>query len=213
MDILEVKDQNLSLLIANYLICKNCLIVDRKIEWSRKGFPCPNCGKPSDAGRIFFSNGIQSLIDLMQEFYHHKNIENKKSDENNHLLAVIVFFTSLGEVLFDKFLIDFMRESNISERLIEKILSDNQSFARKLDLYKSLTKYNFQKDIGSFKSQYNFTTIISFYREVRDVRNKILHKGFTWLIPKNMPEKCIKNAPGLLNLFVLIHNKYIAKVN
>jgi hypothetical protein len=206
MEIIDIKDQKLSTLIANHIICKSCNIVDRDMNRFTKGYKCPYCGIYGGSARSFFNIGILSLVDLIQEFYHYD------SKENNHMLAVIIYFSSLGEVLFDKFLINLMRKYNIPESLIDKIFQDNQSIIKKMTLYKSLTGIKFNDDIIKLKQQENvdFYSTLKFYKEVREVRNVILHEAYTWIIPDDMPKQCLLNLESLLTLFIKLHNKYIA---
>ena len=206
MEIIDIKDQKLSTIIANHIICKSCNIVDRDMNRFTKGYKCPNCDIYGGTAKMFFSIGILSLVDLIQEFYHYD------SKENNHMLAVIIFFSSLGEVLFDKFLTDLMRKCNNTESLIDKNLNNNQSINNKITLYKTLTGIELNDDIIKLKQQENvdFYSTFEFYRKVRKVRNEILHEAYTWIIPENMPKQCLLNLENLLILFIKLHNKYIA---
>ena len=86
MDILDVKTQSLSVILADFFICENCRIIDRDWERSRKGYLCPHCKSPSNAGRAYLPITALSLINLMQEYYHLKSDSNNVKD---HKLAII----------------------------------------------------------------------------------------------------------------------------
>jgi len=215
MKITEIKDQELSTLIANYLMCDNCKIVDRDQNRITVGYKCPNCKKDGEGGRMFFSYRFAGLVDTIQEFYHYKSNSINNNNENTHHLSVLIFFSTIGEVLFDEFLQELMMEMQIIPNLIEKLLFDNQSMYKKKDLFKTLTNSDIKKDLKFLhnNSDYDYNKILDFYIEVRNTRNKILHRGYSWFGPENMPEDCINNLPGLLDLFVALHNKYIAYID
>ena len=99
MDILEIRGQRLSTLLANFMICQSCEIVDRDQERMRVGYQCPRCGVAGQGARGYFPISVSTLIDLMQEFYHLKHGSDVDSDEasntrnkGNHQLAVVIFF-------------------------------------------------------------------------------------------------------------------------
>ena len=96
MDVTEIRNQRLSTILTNFMICQSCRIVDNDRERMRVGYECPRCGIPRKPGMIYFPSNVQSMIDLMQEFYHQEQkqslastVATDKSGEN-HRPALVV---------------------------------------------------------------------------------------------------------------------------
>ena len=90
MDILEIRNQKLSTLLSFFMICTSCKVVDSDINRIEVGYKCPRCGIAGGGGRNYFPMSVHSLIDLMQEFYHLKQVSDIDSEvpniqnESNH---------------------------------------------------------------------------------------------------------------------------------
>jgi hypothetical protein len=50
-----------------------------------------------------------------------------------------------------------------------------------------------------------------FCQKVAVARNAFLHRGNKWAVGESMPLDCVQNLPRVLQLFVALHNRYIAK--
>lgn len=213
--ILEIKGQRLSTVICNFFRCKNCNIVDQDMERTRYDYKCPNCNKESQGAQFYFPLGIPTLIDLMQEFYHIETTDESPSNlqffnKKNHQLAVVIFFCSLGELLFEHFLRNIMFNQSIPYKLQDKLLSD-VSIKKRIELYSILTNVSFEKDIKklNYSTNLNYFDTYRFYINVREKRNQFLHSGRAWAIPKSMPKNCLLKTYSLVHLFVDLHNKYL----
>lgn len=132
MDILEIRDQELSTLLSAFMICTSCEIVDLDQERERVGYQCPRCGVVGNGALLYFPMSIHTLIDLMQEFYHLKQGPDVDSDEvssiqnkGNHQLAVVIFFCTLVEVLLQHFLEQRMSRMGLPQEIQERLLNDN----------------------------------------------------------------------------------------
>jgi hypothetical protein len=73
-DILKIKDRPLGDVLATFYVCENCRIVDNDHGRVEVGHKCGTCKAPSEAGMSYFSTQATSLITLMQEFYHTRQI-------------------------------------------------------------------------------------------------------------------------------------------
>ncbi len=108
--ILNVKNQSYSSLLSGFQKCSHCSIVDLDYNRLRGGYECPVCNIPGDCGNLYYHFGINSLIDLIQEAYNFQQIISNSEDEEiiyrtdsrAHYLSIIVFFTTLREVLMQK---------------------------------------------------------------------------------------------------------------
>ena len=218
VDLLEIRNQRLSTLLSDFMICLSCGIVDRDQERMKVGHPCPRCRVPGQGARGYFPISVNSLIDLMQEFYHMK--QEADSDEapiakqkGNHQLAVVFFFCTLGEVLLENFLKRFMSQGGLSRLIQERLLNDNIFVKQRVEkLFPALTGVRWKVAVKTLSKgkQLDYVKTTEFYESVVEKRNLFLHKGNKWAIPKDMPEKCLRQIWSMLNLFVALHNKYVA---
>ena len=219
MDITEIHNQRLSTILTDFMICESCGIVDRDRGRMIIGYQCPRCGIPGSIGRIYFPLPIQSLIDLMQEFYHSKldaPLDSEASGvqrPSNHQLAVVIFFCTLGEVLFEHFIREFMFKKELPRMIQDRLLNDNPFVKQRIKkLFPALTgaKWNETIEKLSRRDGHDYVGTVRFYRRASDARNKFLHKGNKWAIPRDMPEQCIKQVWPLISLFVALHNEHLA---
>ena len=217
MEIYDYKNQKISRMVVSYFICDHCNYVESNLKLMEVGTLCKNCGHPSIGGKAFFKLQIYSLIDLIQEFY---NLESNDMLESSSLydkgdkkkFAIVIFYTTIGEILLDQFLENLMDHKIVPVDLQDKLFSDYQSLPKKLELYKTFTKSEIKKDAESLSdNSYNFKEIISSYIKIRDARNKFLHKGYSSAISSDMPQKCLEQIFGLLKFFVSLNNKYIVQ--
>lgn len=221
MDILEIRDQKLSTLLSFFMICTSCKIVDSDINRTKVGYKCPRCGIAGDGGRGYFPGSVHSLIDLMQEFYHLKKQGfNEDSEmphtqsEGNHQLAVVILFCTLGEVLLQHFLETLMSSMGLSQKIQERLLNDNLTVKQRVQkLFPTLTGAKWNETVGklSEKVELNYIETIGFYKHTRKKRDYFLHRGSKWVIPKDMPEKCLRQIWPIANLFVSLHNEFITQ--
>lgn len=217
MDILEIRSQRLSTLLADFIICESCGIVDRDQERSRVGYECSSCGIPSHGATYYFPISVSSLIDLMQEFYHSKKQEATplseapaKQKESNHQLAVVIFFCTLGEVLLQHFLEQCMCKMGLPHEIQDRLLNDNLFVKQRVEkLFPTLTgvKWNETVAMLSERGELDYVETTEFYQRTSRARNEFLHRGNKWAIPQGMPEQCIRHIWPLVCLFVELHNE------
>jgi len=220
-DILEIRDQPLSTLLSFFMICPSCQIVDRDDERIAVGYPCPNCGNPSSGGRNFFPySSVHSLIDLMQDFFHLRRTYDDESGpsgtrrQGNHRLAVVIAFCTLGEVLLQHFLENLMTKMELPQNIQERLLDDNLYAQQRIQrLFPSLTGTKWSKTVEKLnkKVELDYIEAVEFYKVAVEKRNYFLHRGNQWAIPQDMPEKCLRQIWSLVNLFVSLHNEFIAQ--
>jgi hypothetical protein len=218
-DVLEIRSQRLSTLLADFMICESCGIVDRDHERMRVGYKCPRCGIPGDGASGYFPISVLSLIDLMQELYHPKqeaaaNSAPIEQNEGNHRLAVVIFFCALAEVLLQHFLEKRMSKMGLPHEIQDRLLGDNQFVQQRVQkLFPTLTGVKWKKAVAmlSERVDLNYSETVEFYQQASSARNKFLHRGNKWAIPRDMPEQCIRHIWPLVCLFVALHNEYIAQ--
>ena len=221
MDILEIRGQRLSTLLANFMICQSCEIVDRDQERMRVGYQCPRCGVAGQGARGYFPISVSTLIDLMQEFYHLKHGSDVDSDEasntrnqGNHQLAVVIFFCTLVEVLLQHFLEQRMSRMGLSHEIQERLLNDNIFVKQRVQkLFPTLTGVKWKETIKmlSKRVELDYVEATKFCEHAAEKRNFFLHSGNKWAIPNDMPEKCIREIWPIVNLFVSLHNEFITQ--
>lgn len=220
MNILEIRHQKLSTLLSTFMICDFCKIVDLDHERMEVGYLCPRCGVAGNGGRDYFPMSVHNLIDLMQEFYHLKHglgedskISNNQS-EGNHQLAVVILFCTLVEVLLQYFLERLMSKMELPQKIQEKLLNDNMNVHQRVEkLFPSLTGAEWMKTIKKLSGgvELDYVETRKFCKYAAEKRNLFLHRGNKWAIPKDMPVKCLHQIWPIVNLFVSLHNEFIAK--
>lgn len=220
MNLLEIRHQKLSTLLSDFVICQSCEIVDRDHERMMVGYKCPRCGVAGSGARSYFTMSVHSLIDLMQEFFHLKQMPDEDfeihspQNEGNHQLAVVILFCTLVEVLLQHFLERLMSSIGLSPMIQERLLNDNMNVQQRVQkLFPALTNAKWKETIEKLSERVNLDYIktIEFYKQASEKRNYFLHRGNKWAIPKDMPEKCLLEIWPIVNLFVSLHNKFIAK--
>ena len=222
MDVTEIRNQRLSTILTDFMICQSCRIVDNNRERMRVGYECPRCGIPGKHGMIYFPSNVQSMIDLMQEFYHQEQnpsldsaVATDKSGEN-HRLAVVIFFCTLAEVLLEHFLRKLMDEKKLPREIQDRLLDDNLLVKQRVQkLFPTLTGVKWKTTVTKLEKDVtlDFVGTIKFYQRASRERNNFLHKGYKWAITQDMPEQCIRHIWPLVSLFVALHNKHIASLN
>lgn len=218
-NILNIKNQSYSTLLADFFICEHCHYVDKSIFRTFVGSKCSICKKPGDAGVIYFSSSITSLLNLIQEAYHSKFIiydedENEKIEKstNSHYLSIVLFFTTLREVLLQKLLDELYFVNELSKPIYERLLSDNRLYSQKQNkLFHDMTNYSWEEAIkmANSKDVIDYIKLNEFLKYVADERNYFLHKGNGFLITKELAESCILNLSPILNLYVRFHNDFV----
>ncbi len=204
------------MLLAGHNECPFCHYVYRQIS-TKRGIPCPSCKVPIDCQQGYFRLSVDVLIDLMQEYYHLESIfENKKPDKDwmsgNHKLAVIIFFCSLGEVLLHHFLEALMIAQDIPFAIQDRLFNDNRFLRGRVGkLFPSLTGDKWKTAIGKINNgkEIDYNKTLSLFLKVYNVRNKFLHRGNAFAVPRVMPEECIRHIGPLVGFFVGLHNNYI----
>lgn len=220
-DILDIKHQSLGLVLADFHICQHCHIVDRDSNRIKVGYPCPNCGTPSPAGRMYFNVSVHSLINLMQEFFHkdqskletpEDELFDEVSQKKSSKLAVIIFFATLREVLLENLLYDLMIAQNLPGNVCKRLFSDSITHKQRLEkLFPSLAGVTWKNAIKSVsaKCELDYIGLDQFIKEIVEARNRFLHEGKKWAIKEGMAEECVRNIWPLLNLHVYLHNEYV----
>lgn len=226
MDIIEILEllksreshQRLSIIVDDFLICDSCKIVDRDQERMTVGYKCPHCGTPSKGGHQYFLLNADILIDLIGSLYRPKQKPTSESrvtpQQNEHdQAAIVVFFCSLGEVLLDQFLKELMLKAELPQKIQDRLFEDNLFIKQKVEkLFPALTGVKWIKAVEMLNERVNrhYIETHKFYEHMSKLRNKFIHKGMISSIHERMPEQCIRHIWLLLNLFVNLHNEYVA---
>lgn len=218
MDVLEIKSQSLSLVLADFHVCEYCHIVDRDQNRIRYEYPCPTCGKPGNGGHMYFDLSVDTLINLMQESFHatpweaSENTTAGISSRSAHYLSVVILFCTLREMLLSRFVYELLVAQKIPARVCRRLLADNSVYKqRQGKLFRCLTGEKWKNAIRklSMDGNLDYVELDEFLKQAVDARNKFLHEGSKWAIDKAMAEGCMRNIWPLLNLFVDLHNHYV----
>jgi hypothetical protein len=218
VDILDIRHQPLSTLLADFFICQSCGTVDGDDNRIRVGYACPRCGTPSPGAQYYFPLPALSLIDLMQEFFHMRSdapVNEKSSSEKNHQLAVVIFFCTLGEALLHHFLEEGLHKLRIPYDVQDRLLEDHLFVKQRVDkifpLVTGNKKWKASVKMLSQRGSIDYTETEAFYQSTAHKRNLLLHRGNMWAIPGDLPEQCMRHIHPLMYLFVDLHNEFIAR--
>jgi len=162
---------------------------------------------------------VDALINLMQESFHQKPRQTKSGHslvrDNVHQLAVVIYFSTLGEVLLEHFLRELMWAFQIPTGVRERVLNDNLFSRERVEkVFPSLVneKWNAVIKELSKNSKLDYEKTVKFYLQVVNARNQFLHRGSKWAISKSMPEECMEEIWSLMNLYVKLHNRYVPAI-
>ncbi len=215
----QLRGQQLSSVTTmSYLACAKCGVVDTENERMRKGFVCPICGTASRGGCNYFPMAATFVVNMMQSTFHAGQksphfLRNKDGQENREVadyqLAVIIYFSTVTDLLIEKLLEELGRVKNTPYDVIRFLLDEHRFTRSRLERIFPLfadRKWKVALSDACAVSDSDFNSIDAFVRSVEDRRNTLLHEGYKWSIPKEMPRDCIDRLPELLSLFVALHN-------
>jgi len=215
MDTKDITGQSLSSLLADFLICPHCQVIDRDHERIRSGYQCPTCGVPSKAGRLYFEISVRVLIDLIQEAFHSQPKRSRDEEEaayEAHNVSVVLFFCTLREVLLNWLIQHLFWAQKIPEKVQERLLADSNIYRqRQNNLLPSLIGQKWRAAIeeASKGSALDYVELDAFMQNAVTARNKFTHEGRHWGIDRQMAEGCVEHLWTLLNLYVALHNRYV----
>lgn len=215
----EREGQPFGVLSLSYHVCKACRIVDQDENRTTIGYSCPNCLAIGQIGNQYFPISVWSLMNLMQEYFHSNAVAINANridpkPENIHRLAVAIFFSTLVEVLMENLLKEFMAKLKLPGKIMNRLFEDSLYFSqRSKKLFPSLSGVKWKDAINAISSpSYDYNELMGFCQSVSKERNRFLHEGNQWAISIETPEKCMERIHELLEMFVKLHNTYVAKV-
>jgi hypothetical protein len=206
--------------LTDYVICPSCQIVSRDHKKRVKDDKCPRCGGPREGAKLFFPRSVVSLVCLMEEMLPplEEKDERKGREEavfQHRAAGMVILYCNLVEVLLQCFLEKFMTKVGIPDKVQVRLFKDNVSVNRRIwELFLTITDVEWKDAVRMLKTSYGVKVlkIIKFYNQVAQSRNRFLFGGLDAMIPDELPRQCLVNVPPLLNLFVALHNEYIARL-
>jgi hypothetical protein len=219
-DLSKIKDRALGEMLDVFFVCQKCRIVDNDHGRVEGGHKCTTCNEPSSAGQSYYSAQVFSLITLMQEFYHtHQDIPDdlgEKQDQwwaDKTKLPVIIFFTTLRELLLNNFIDELFRARNIGADICERLLKDSPTHKQRLGkLFRALTGEKWEAALKAIdqKEKTDFIRLNKFIMDVVEARNDFVHAGNTWSVKDEMADECIRCLYAMLQLHAYMHNYFVA---
>lgn len=217
MDVTEVKSQKLSLLLADFQLCRHCQIVDRDLNRLRVGYECPVCSTPSPGGMMYFGLSIHTLINLMQEAFHaasqiHDELTEITIETDAHNISVVLFFCTLREILLNHLIGELCQAHKIPESIHKRLIADNRLHTQKQErLLPSLVGKKWKELIQeqNQQAQIDYEALNDFLQKAVKARNKFTHEGSKWGIDRQLAVGCIRQISPLLNFYVGVHNSYV----
>jgi hypothetical protein len=219
-DLSKIKDRALGEMLDVFYVCQKCRIVDSDNGRLEEGHKCAACGEPSTAGYSYYTTQAFSLITLMQEFYHtHQEIPDNLGEKQDQWwagkikLPVIIFFTTLRELLLNNLIEELFKARNIEADICERLLKDSPTHKQRLDkLFRTLAGEKWEVALKGIdhKERADFTRLDKFIMDVVNTRNDFVHAGNTWDIKDEMAANCMRNIYPMLQLHAHLHNYFVA---
>jgi len=201
-----------SLRIAPYLICQTCSYVDLDRGRMSRGHVCQQCRHESAGGVLYFHANIMVLVDLLEESYLSRPRNHPREMVVPANVAILLFFCTLKEALFEHFLRQLFTSLSLSRSLQKKLLSDNRLFHQKLkSLFPALIENDWSTALvnASALCGQDFSMLDSVLTSSAQVRNKFLHNASAWEISAELADTCVDSIANLFVLFVALHNHYV----
>lgn len=204
-------DSKLHELTAVFNRCRNCSYVTANTESCNE---CPNCHVAQGSNELLhFSFDTHALLQLLSDSFS----KHLRDDQfNTQLLATVIFFCSLTEILLYRFLVNLMNQRKIDRTIQARLLSDNLSIKLRVEkLFPALAGHSWKdavKLISTKSKVYDYSDTVDFYvKSAAPARNKFLHEGDKWAISEDLAKKCIFYGKRIVCFFVELHNYYVAK--
>jgi hypothetical protein len=137
------------------------------------------------------------------------------SKNTDSQLGTVVYFSTLGEVLFGNLLWEVMAALELTHGVADRLLDDNpypKQRAEKLFPSLTATKWKDALQAASTTSGMDFVETFRFYLTVVDARNSLLHAGNKWAVNPDMPAECMKHVEPMLSLFVELHKNCVLAI-
>lgn len=185
--------------VLSFQQCPSCDFITKE-DLTRLSTPCPNCGKKNETRHIWPQLKLLNLIDSV---YFFSQLKNKKFKNIS-----IILFCSLFEALLEDFLETFMKKQGNSSEIITLLLNCYKNIEARTDvLYKKLTGESFKEDLESV----NFKGWYENWKEIKDIRNNLLHVKQIYYVKEDILEKTKHNSKGLTTIFAELNNRYCLK--
>lgn len=207
----EIDWQELSTLVCDHFICKNCGVIYRDATLQKWNL-CKHCNTPIESHRYAFSlNNIPVLVNLVQQAYHSQSPTGHSSAPQGQDVGTVLFYCSLREALLNNFIVTNLRIRNIDEALISRMLDDNKLASQKFGgLFTSIigTKWKDAiSDLSRTRAK-DYMAVSKLMQDAADLRNEFLHEGDAWGINRDFAKRCVDSLGQLVSMFVELHNEY-----
>jgi hypothetical protein len=141
----DIEGQSLSSVIADFMICARCGIVDRECSRIIANSPCPACHQNAGRTRLYFGLNIAVLIDLIQQSYHSAMPEGQALGPQSSDVAVVLFFCALREALLNN-LLDYLCRIEASD--LKKVATRRKLTKRKFSSLAELIGKTWDEAVG-----------------------------------------------------------------
>jgi hypothetical protein len=212
--------QPFATVVLDYAICSHCRHVHRRHEDT-----CPACKGETRIARVYAPLAVYTLINLMQDYFRMELRRTTATGETiieqkgaHHGIGIVLLFCTLVECWMDYFLSSLMVSRNVSSPIMDRLLSDNWRLSdRKGKLFKTLTNEPFGAVIQELTDKnkkaggdLDYGAVWAFAQGVSKKRNAIIHEGAIHAFPESVVWRCLENIDGVNQLFISLHNRYVA---
>jgi len=198
------KDEKLGLAVSDFQVCGHCRFVDRDRNRITLGYACPVCGRPSDGGRMYFSSAIHTLSDLIE----YELAAKTEAGDTTHDVSVVLAFFTLRELLLDHLIEELGWVQGIPSRTVERILEEHHTVPEKQSkALPAILGESWRTLVAKQASPY--PELADFLERTDRAITGFMFEGGKSGIPPGMARDCRNHLPTLIELFVILHNRYI----
>ncbi|UCH84919.1 MAG: hypothetical protein JSW50_04315 [Candidatus Latescibacterota bacterium] len=217
-DVLRVRAQPLSRLLADYFICSHCLTVARTDDHTGDEPQCPGCQRDTAGAGFYFTKPVHVIIDLMQDTYQSTSLTARGPTADipqldlGHSLALLLFFCQLFEVVQEHVLRQIMSATGIPQHAADRILADNRDPRRRVGkIFPTVTGESWRRAIEALAADRNVDYIdtLRFLKRSIDLRDAFAVTADLTPVDDELGKACILRIDPLLDLYVSIHNRYV----
>lgn len=215
----DIEDYLLILQLTEFVVCQYCGNIEYDPSGTGDGYDCVSCRKHTQTPLMYFPNHIHGMIDLMQQTYKMRTPRQTAAGTNaldlmkGSQLAVVVFFCTIGEILLANFLREIAKAHNIPDSVRDRLLDDHLSANQRMEkLFPAFLNVAWKQALANVNQEngMDYQATVKFYLKAVGVRNRLVHEGNQWAMPREMPRECVAYIWPLVNLFVSFHNKYVS---
>lgn len=209
----DIDDQRIGSLIADYMICRACGVVDRDPKRMQTGNACRVCGVVGNGGLLAFDVNVHITLDLLQEMYHAKATFAQAPGVEATCIGTVLMYCTLREILLNHFLSNRLDAQGVSQAISKRLFADNKLAAQRFGpMFTAVVGCTWGEAVRRVSDQTGIdylTSTSETMKRAASIRNQFLHEGSAWTASREFATECLNDAGSLIGLFVALHNEFV----